>query len=55
VIVEDTTQYAKRFNMIACCTSEEVLPPIIFSPSERQQMGVKGINKQMLLRRAVRR
>lgn len=49
VIVEDTTQYAKRFDMIACCTSEEVLPPIIFSPTERQQLGVKGINKKMLL------
>ena len=49
VVVEDTTQYAKRFDMIACCTSEEVLPPIIFSPTERQQMGVKGINKRMLL------
>jgi len=49
VIVDDTTQYAKRFDMIACCTSEKILPPIIFSPTERQQLGVKGINKKMLL------
>lgn len=49
VIVEDTTQYAKRYDMIACCTSEEVLPPIIYSPSERNLIGSKGINKKMLL------
>jgi hypothetical protein len=49
VIVEDTTQYAKRFDMIAACTADQVLPPIIFTPSERQAMSVKGINKKMLL------
>jgi hypothetical protein len=49
VIVEDTTQYARRYDMIACCTSEQVLPPIIYSPSERQLIGSKGINKRMLL------
>lgn len=49
VIVDDTTQYAKRFDMIACCTSEGVLPPIIYSPSERNLIGSKGINKRMLL------
>lgn len=50
VVVEDTTAYAKRYDMIACCTPKEVLPPIVWSPSERAQMGCKGINKQMLLR-----
>jgi len=49
VIVDDTTQYAKRYDMIACCTSEQVLPPIIYSPSERNLIGSKGINKKMLL------
>lgn len=49
VIVEDTTQYAKRYDMIACCTSDQVLPSIIYSPSERNLIGSKGINKKMLL------
>ena len=30
--VEENSSYAARFDMIACCTSTEVLPPIIFSP-----------------------
>jgi hypothetical protein len=42
--VAETTAYATRFDMIACSTGHEVLPPIIYEPSERQ----KGINKQML-------
>jgi hypothetical protein len=42
--VEDTTSYAARYDMIACCTGKEVLPPIIYAPNER----VKGINKRML-------
>jgi hypothetical protein len=32
VVVEDTGSYAKRFDMIACCTGKEVLPPIIYTP-----------------------
>jgi hypothetical protein len=50
VIVEDTTAYAKRYDMIACCTSDHVFPPIVWSPDERTLIGVKGINKRMLLR-----
>lgn len=45
VIVEDTTSYAKRFDMIAACTSKETLPPIIYPPNERG----KGITTEMLL------
>lgn len=45
VIVEDTTSYAARFDMIACCTSKETLPPIIYAPTERE----RGINSAMLL------
>lgn len=45
VIVEDTTAYAKRFDMIACCSVKETLPPIIYSPNERR----KGIDTEMLL------
>lgn len=49
VHVEDTTSYAKRYDMIACCTYDRVLPPIIYPPSERAEAGVKGINTRMLL------
>ncbi len=36
--------------MIACCTGQSVLPPIIFTPKDRVSQGVKGITKQMLER-----
>jgi hypothetical protein len=49
VSVEETTAYAKRYDMIACCTGKEVLPPIIYTPSERADAGVKGINSRMLI------
>jgi hypothetical protein len=49
-IAADTTSYSKRFDMIACCNGEQVLPPIIFTPKDRISQGVKGINKQMLER-----
>src|SRR6266702_3616296 len=50
VIATDTTSYSKRFDMIACCNGERVLPPIIFTPKDRISQGVLGINKQMLER-----
>lgn len=50
VIAEDTTSYAKRFDMIACVNGDQVFPPIIFSPQERAEAGVKGINKKMLVK-----
>jgi hypothetical protein len=50
VVVEDTTTYAKRFDMIACCTGKEVLPPIIYTPDERKEINVKGINTKMLIK-----
>lgn len=34
--------------MIACCTSDRVLLPKIYSPEERSDAGVKGINGPML-------
>ena len=42
--VEETTSYSSRYDMIACCTGKEVLPPIIYAPDER----AKGIDKRML-------
>jgi hypothetical protein len=40
-----TDSYAPRYDMIACCTSREVLPPMIYSPTERE----RGVTTQMLL------
>jgi hypothetical protein len=47
VIVEETSSYAKRFDMIACCTYDRVFPPIIFTPTERAEASAKGINMRM--------
>jgi hypothetical protein len=41
----ETSKYATRYDMIACCTSNEVLPPMIYSPSERGD----GVTTEMLL------
>lgn len=40
-----TSSYAKRFDMIACCSGKKTLPPIIYTPKERG----KGITRDMLL------
>jgi hypothetical protein len=40
-----TTHYAPRYDMIACCTSREVMPPMIYAPSERG----RGVDTEMLL------
>jgi len=40
-----TSRYAARFDMIACCSGKSVLPPVIYSPKERQ----RGIDTAMLL------
>jgi hypothetical protein len=40
-----TSHDAPRYDMIACCTSREVLPPMIDSPSERG----RGVDTEMLL------
>ena len=49
VIVEDDTAYSRRYDMIACCSINKVFPLIIYTPNERQEEGVKGINTSMLL------
>jgi transposase len=40
-----TSHYAPRYDMIACCTSREVLPPMVYSPKERG----RGVDTEMLL------
>jgi hypothetical protein len=44
IAADETSKYAPRFDMIACCSGKEVLPPIIYAPKERG----KGINAAML-------
>ena len=48
--VEENSSYAARFDMIACCPSTQVLPPIIFSPEDRAALGQSGINHKMLIK-----
>jgi len=45
----DTSAYAARYDMIAVCSAERVLLPKIFTPKERADAEVKGINGAMLL------
>jgi len=40
-----TSRYAPRYDMIACCTNKEVLPPMILEPKERG----RGIDTNTLL------
>lgn len=40
-----TSSYSARYDMIACCSGQRVLPPIIYSPNERES----GITQHMLL------
>jgi hypothetical protein len=46
--VTDTSTYAPRYDMIAACNGERVLPPIIFTPLDRVNENVRGITKRML-------
>jgi hypothetical protein len=49
VIVNDSSSYAGRYDMIACISGEKAFPPAIFSPNDRKQLKVKGIRQFMLL------
>jgi hypothetical protein len=49
VLATDTTSYAKRFDMIACVNGKQTFAPTIYSPKERSDAGVKGINTEMLV------
>lgn len=50
VLATETSSYSKRFDMIACCNGKQVFPPMIFSPSDRSDAAVRGINKKMLVK-----
>lgn len=49
VVVDDTSSYAARYDMIACCSGDQVFPPIIFTPQDRKEWGQHGINGEMML------
>jgi hypothetical protein len=49
VMATETSSYSKRYDMIACCVGDRVLLPKIFTPTERKDADVKGINRAMLL------
>lgn len=48
-IVSENSSYAARYDMIAACVGDQVLPPIIYTPADRVRMGVSGITSQMLV------
>jgi hypothetical protein len=48
VLATETSSYARRYDMIACCTGDRILLPKIYTPQERSDAGVKGINGAML-------
>src|SRR4051812_4573029 len=48
VVATETCSYSTRYDMIACCVGDRVLLPKIYSPQERKDMDVKGINGSML-------
>jgi len=49
VVVEDTSSYAKRYDMVAVVNGDKVFAPTIWSPKDRSGAGVKGINTEMLV------
>jgi DDE superfamily endonuclease len=48
VVVEDDTSYSARYDMIGCCTGNEMLPPIVYSPEDRAAREVDGIRGWMI-------
>jgi transposase len=48
VIATETSSDAKRYDMIAACVGDRVLVPKIFTPKEKSDASVRGINGAML-------
>jgi hypothetical protein len=44
-----TSNYAARYDMIACCSGTTTFPPIIYTPKDRKEEQSRGINQEMLL------
>jgi hypothetical protein len=49
VLATETGSYSRRFDMIACINGNKTFAPCIYTPKERVQAGVKGINTEMLV------
>ena len=49
VIVEDTTTYAERYDMIACINGEQTFAPCVFTPEDRRGYHAQGITNEMLV------
>jgi hypothetical protein len=48
ILATDTSSYARRYDMIAACVGDRILLPKIFTPKERSDADVRGINGSML-------
>jgi hypothetical protein len=49
VLATETESYSKRFDRIACINGNQTFAPVIYTPKERSNAGVKGINTEMLV------
>ena len=49
VVVDDSSAYAAKYDMIACCSADRVFPPKIYTPKDRAEIKVEGIRTFMLL------
>ena len=49
VVVEDTSSYAARYDMIACTSGDRNFPPFILSPKDRAARKVNGVTKDIIL------
>ncbi len=47
-IIAENTSYASRYDMIAACVGDRTFPPKIITPKDREQLGVRGITKEIL-------
>lgn len=48
VVATETSSYSKRYDMIACVNRDKTFAPCIYTPSERKQENVRGVNMVML-------
>lgn len=48
IVATDTTSYSRRYDMIALCNGNQVLPPVVYTPKDRLGIKTRGITKKML-------
>jgi DDE superfamily endonuclease len=49
VEVEDSSNFAPRYDFIGSIAGDRPLPPIVFSPEDRKEWGQKGISGEMVI------